>query len=46
MITIKKYDGNWRLEIIKEEWEYKHLEELQESLNKILKLKEEFGNIK
>jgi hypothetical protein len=45
MITIKQYNGRWRLVISGEEWEFKDLLELKVALDDILNLKEAHGRI-
>lgn len=46
MITIKIYDGKWRMEINSEIWEFDTLEQLRTNHNNILEIKDRFGRIK
>ena len=44
-LSIKQYNGKWRIAISNEEWEFKDLKEFKENLNKIIDLKDKFGHI-
>jgi hypothetical protein len=46
MITIKMQENKFRLEINKEEWEFKDKFELESVLEKLLNFKDEFGRLK
>ena len=46
MITIKQRDNLWRINLENEEWEVKDIETLKELIEKIAKLKEEYGKVK
>lgn len=50
MIKIKMFDEKWQLEIGDynyggERWQFNTLKEMQEVLDKILKLKEKYGRV-
>ena len=46
MIKITQYEGRWRISIINETWEFGDLKEMMNNLNKIIELKNKYGDIK
>lgn len=45
-ITIKIYDGKWRIEIENEKWEFENRKELDIGLKTLLDLKDKKGRVK
>ena len=46
MITIRMYQGKWRLNISDEEWEFEDKIFMEEALKNLLSLKDIYGSLK
>ncbi len=46
MIIIKQRDNLWRINLENEEWEVKDIETIKIIIEKLCKLKEEYGKVK
>ena len=45
-MSLKQHNKKWRLEIKNEEWEFPSQKAMRETLDKVIELKEKYGDLK